>query len=247
MISHWASMFHELVLVMIMNFTSTPSIAIPTLANIAPPPIFPIVSGSSSADPASPLTEPELEYLPSDDDWEVQLVEDALALPIPPPQHHIHPKVLAHLHTLHIGPTPKIDILGPNHEPLTPTDPVPSMPSSPPQFLQVDPQDSAPPFEQIVNTLVQCDVDTQVVHIAREEEEEVRTPSPTGPQPNIHPGPGWRINFEEAAIYYMFQIPSDNSRHKIAPFVMINWNTTSPELLGTRGHSCPVHAKHLHA
>lgn len=125
--------------------------------------------------------------------------------------------------------------LGPNHEPMTPTHPVPSMPLSPPPFLQVNPQDPAPPFEQIVNMLVQCDMDEQIKRVAREEEEEAWTPSPTGPQPNVHPGPGWQVNFEETTIHYVFQIPSDDGRHEIAPYVMINWNTTSPELLGTHG------------
>ena len=233
MISHWATMFHEPISSMITNFSSTPSITIPALTNITSPPIFPVTLGSSTVDPVLP-DELGLEYPPSDDDWEVQLVEDVLALPVPPPQHHIHPEVLTHLHTLHVTvPTPPMHDLGPNHKPITSTDPVPSMPSSPPQFLQADPLDATPPFEQIINALVQRDIDAQVAHITQEEEDKARTPSPTGPQPGVHPGPGWRVNFEEAAIHYVFQIPSADSGYEIAPFVMIDWNTTSPELLGT--------------
>ena len=252
MISHWANMFEEPVSTMLVNFRATPSIAIPALANIAPPPIFPLASGSGSTlvDPIpSSSEEPALEYPPSDDDWEVQSVDDSSALPVPPPTHHIHPEVLDHLHTLHVAtPAPPTHSLGPNREPMTPTDPVPSMPSSPPQFLQLDPLDATPPFAHIVNALIQRDVDAQVARIAREEEEESRMPSPTGPQPGVHPGPGWRINFEEAAIHYVFMIPTDPpQRYEIAPFIMIDWSSTSPELLGTRGRGCPVHAKHLHA
>jgi len=69
-----------------------------------------------------------------------------------------------------------------------------------------------------------------------------------GPQPRVYPGPGWHANFEEVAIHHVFQIPSeDPRRYEIAPYVMIDWDSMSPELLGTRGCGCPVHAKHLHA
>jgi len=215
-------MFHKPISNMITSFSATPSIAIPAVHNLPPPPI-----------PAE--AEPELEYPPLEmDKWEVESLDETPALPIPPPQHHIHLEVLAHLHTLHVIPdAPPLHTLGPNREPITPMDPVPSMPSSPPQFIQVDTQEEAPPFEQIVNALVQRDVAAQAAQIAREEENEAQTPSPTGPQPNVHPGPGWRANFKDSTIRYIFQIPSDNGRHEITPFVMIDWATTSPELLGT--------------
>ena len=59
MISHWAMMFEELVSTMITNFLVTPSIAIPALANIAPPPtvsflwplIYPLLTPSSPMNP----------------------------------------------------------------------------------------------------------------------------------------------------------------------------------------------------
>jgi len=186
MIAHWATLFHELVSTMLINFSATPSIAIPAIRNLDPPPIFPTASGSGLA-----THEPDLEYPPEDNDWEVQsLDDDSPALPIPPPN-HIHPEVLAHLHTLHVAtPAPPTYNLGPNRKPITPTDPVPSMPSSPPQFLQVDPLDAAPSFDDVVNALVQCDVDAQVARIEHEEEDKAHTPSPTGPQPGVHPGPG---------------------------------------------------------
>jgi len=121
------------------------------------------------------------------------------------------------------------------------------MPSSPPQFFQADPLDAAPPFESIVNALIQRDIDAQIVQVAREEDEERRTPTPTGPQPGVHPRPGWARNCEDAGINFIFIILTDPpQRHEIAPFVTIDWNTTSPELLGTRGKGCPVHSKHLH-
>jgi len=107
---------------------------------------------------------------------------------------------------------------------------------------------TAPSFADVVNVLIQHNVDTQIMRVEREEEEEACTPSPTGLQPGVHPGPGWHANFEEAAIHHVFQIPSDDPRrYEITPFVMIDWNSTSPELLGTWGQGCPVHAQHLHA
>jgi len=221
MISHWATMFEEPVSTMLVNFRATPSIAIPALVNVPAPPVFPLASGSGSwsalADPLpSSSAEPELEYPIEDDDWEVQSVESTPALPVLPPHHHIHAAVLEHLHTLHVdtttppvGNAPPIGDLGANREPITPTDPVPAMPSSPPPFLQADPLDAAPPFEQIVNALVQRDVDAQIERIVREEAEEGRTPTPTGPQPGTHPGPGWARNCEDHGVNYVFLIPTD--------------------------------------
>ena len=228
MISHWAAMFQEPVSTMLINFSSMPSIAIPAIRNL-PMPTLP------AAD------EPEHNYPPLDmDDWEIESIDETPVIPVPLPQHHIHPEVLDHLHTLQVALfAPPTHTLGPNREPITPTDPIPSMPSSPPQFLQVDPQDLMPPFKQIVNALVQRDVVMQAAWIAREDEEERQTPSPTGPQPNVHPGLGWKVNFEDEGVRYVFQIPLDDSQHEIAPFVMINWDSSSPELLGTQGRGCP--------
>jgi len=211
MIAHWATLFHEPVSTMLVNFRSTPSIAIPAIRNLDPPPIFPTASGSGTG-----AKEPKLEYPAEDDDWEVQSVDDTPALPVPPPQGGIHPEVLAHLHSLHVDTmpaplthAPPIHDLGSNREPITPTDPVPSMPSSPPQFLQADPLEAAPPFEQIISALVQRDVDVQVARIACKEAEEGQTPTPDSPQPGVHPGPGWGVNFTDAAINYVFMIPAD--------------------------------------
>jgi len=152
MIAHWATLFYEPVSTMLTNFSATPSIAIPTVHNLDPPPIFPTTSSSGLA-----AAKPELEYPAEDDDWEVQSVDSTPALPIPLPQDGIHPDVLTHLHTLHVDiamPAPATYTLGPNHEPIIPMDPVPAMPTSPPLFLQVNPLDAAPSFTDIVNTLI---------------------------------------------------------------------------------------------
>ena len=145
-----------------------------------------------------------------------------------------------------------VDLPGPNREPITPTDPVPSMPSSPPPFLQDGPMDAAPQYtppqpDEVMNALIRHDIEAAVSTLEREDEDRQRTPSPTGPQPNVHPGPGWFTNFEDPGYRYVFNIPNAEGRREIAVFVQIDWNPTNPELLGTLGRSCPVYARSLHA
>jgi hypothetical protein len=56
---------------------------------------------------------------------------------------------------------------------------------------------------------------------------------------------GWKVNFEDPGIHYMFNIPSDKGQRELATFIQIDWNTTNPELLGTLGQSCPIYARSL--
>src|SRR5712691_4748186 len=218
MIGHWSNMFTTPVSEVLTAFASTPSIAFPALLNLPPP----------SIPEATPVVH-ENDQL--DDDWEIESQTFTPPLPIPPPLHQF-----------------PIDVIGPNREPMTPTDPVPSFPSSPrPPSLTPLPATPPPLFDLVVNTLVQFDTEAAIEATTREEEDRQRTPSPTGPQPNVHPGPGWRTNFEDPGVRYAFQIPTTDGRREVAPFIQIDWNTTSPELLGTLGHSCPVYSRSLHA
>src|SRR5712691_10751073 len=218
MIGHWSNLHAAPVLEVLSAFASTPSIAIPFLLNVPPPPI--------AVDEPIALTTEAL-----DDDWEIESQTFTPPLPIPPPLHQF-----------------PIDVIGPNREPMTPTDPVPSFPSSPrPPSLTPLPATPPPLFDLVVNTLVQFDTEAAIEAATREEEDRQRTPSPTGPQPNVHPGPGWRTNFEDPGVRYAFQIPSSDGRREIAPFIQIDWDTSSPELLGTLGRSCPVYSRPLHA
>jgi len=123
MIAHWATLFHKPVSTMLTNFSNTPSIAIPTVRNLDPPPIFPTASGSGLA-----VEEPELAYPAEDDNWEVQSIDETPMLPVPLPHVNMAP-----------ASAPPIHNLRPNRKPITPTDPVPSMPASLLQFLQVNP------------------------------------------------------------------------------------------------------------
>jgi len=75
---------------------------------------------------------------------------------------------------------------------------------------------------------------------------EGRTPSPNGPQPGVHPGPGWKDNFDAIGTHHFFVIP-DGEEDIIAPFISYDLHATFPELLATNGHGCMVHSHPLHA
>jgi len=75
---------------------------------------------------------------------------------------------------------------------------------------------------------------------------EGRTPSPTGPQLGVLPGPGWKDNFDTVGTRHFFVIP-DGDKDIIAPFISYDLHTTFPELLATNGRGCTVHSCPLHA
>jgi len=75
---------------------------------------------------------------------------------------------------------------------------------------------------------------------------EEHTPSPTGPQPGVFPGPGWKNNFDAVGTRHFFVIP-DGDEDVIAPFISYNLHTTFPELLATNGRGCTVHSCPLYA
>ena len=81
---------------------------------------------------------------------------------------------------------------------------------------------------------------------AMDADAEGHTPSPTGPQPGVHPGPGWKDNFDAIGTRHFFVIP-DGDEDVIAPFISYNLHTTFPELLATNGCGCTVHSCPLHA
>ena len=80
---------------------------------------------------------------------------------------------------------------------------------------------------------------------AMDADAEKRTPSPTGPQPGVFPGPGWKDNFDATGTCHFFVIP-DGEEDVIAPFISYNLHATFPELLATNGHNCTVHSCPLH-
>jgi len=81
---------------------------------------------------------------------------------------------------------------------------------------------------------------------AMDADTEGHTPSPTGPQPGVHPGSGWKDNFNAVGTRHFFVIP-DGDEDVIAPFISYDLHTTFPELLATNGCGCTVHSCPLHA
>jgi len=78
------------------------------------------------------------------------------------------------------------------------------------------------------------------------ENKENQTPSPTDPQPNTHPGPGWQDNFNTHGTCHLFVIPLGD-KDIIAPFIRYDLHNPFPELLATNGHYCTIHSCPLHA
>src|SRR5712691_319090 len=125
-IAHWSDLHQAPVSETLSAFASTPSIALPFLLNVPPPPIT-----------INELRTAQIEEV-LDDDWEIESLCNTPPLPIPPPLPHF-----------------PVDVIGPNREPMTPTDPVPSFPSSPrPPSLTPLPTTPPPLFDLAVNALV---------------------------------------------------------------------------------------------
>ena len=80
---------------------------------------------------------------------------------------------------------------------------------------------------------------------AMDADAEGHTPSPTGPQPSVFPGPGWKDNFDAVGTHHFFVIP-DGDEDVIAPFISYDLDTTFPELLTTNGRGCTIHSCPLH-
>ena len=81
-----------------------------------------------------------------------------------------------------------------------------------------------------------------------EDREEVRTPTPNGPMPGVHPGVGWRRNMnDETGIPLFLEYLIDDDLEIIAPYFQFDMESDSPELLLTRGHHCSVHSCTLRA
>ena len=81
--------------------------------------------------------------------------------------------------------------------------------------------------------------------VAAQTEANRQTLSPTGPQPGIHPGPGWEHNQTTKGIRYMFLIPDEGEGQEVAPFIQVNGGTDYPELMVTQGRGCNIHTRAL--
>ena len=115
-----------------------------------------------------------------------------------------------------------------------------------PTFIEDIPSCSPFPITPMAMVLYQQTEANTLEAKARDTDAEKCTPSPTGPQPGVHPGPGWQDNFNATGMHHFFVIP-DGEEDIIAPFISYDLCTTFPELLATNGQGCTVHSCPLHA
>ncbi len=115
-------------------------------------------------------------------------------------------------------PSPRIQGLG------TPCISIPTYSPPPPGYR---PHSPTPSIEDITELM------TAEVLVAAQTEANRQMPSPTGPQPGIHPGPRWECNQTTGGIQYMFLIPNEGEGQEVTPFIQINSDTNYPELMAT--------------
>ena len=78
--------------------------------------------------------------------------------------------------------------------------------------------------------------------------EEMHTPAPNSPLPEVHLSVGWHCNINKETgnpIFTKYLI--DNNLKIIAPYFQFDMDSDSPKLLLTRGHHCSVHSCTLRA
>jgi len=115
-----------------------------------------------------------------------------------------------------------------------------------PAFIKDVPSCSPSPISPMAMVLYQQAETNKLEAKAMNADAEKRTSSPTGPQPSIHPGPGWQDNVNSTGTHHFFVIP-DGKEDIIAPFISYDLHATFPKLLAMNGRSCTVHSRPLHA
>jgi len=115
-----------------------------------------------------------------------------------------------------------------------------------PAFIEDVPSCSSSPILPMAVVLYQQTEANTLAAKAMDADIEGRTPSPTGPQPGVHPSPGWKDNFNAVGTRHFFVIP-DGDEDVIAPFISYDLHTTFPKLLTTNGCGCAIHSCPLHA
>jgi len=113
-------------------------------------------------------------------------------------------------------------------------------------FIEDIPSRSPSPISPMAMVLYQQAETNALETKAMDTDIEGQTPSPNGPQPGVHPGPGWKDNFDAIGTRHFFVIP-DGEEDVIAPFISYDLHATFPELLATNGCGCTVYSCPLHA
>jgi len=147
-----------------------------------------------------------------------------------------------------VGPYPGSELAEYN-DPDFPSEPpsprVPLADITPIRQVSHSPEDTTD-YEELAMVLYQqvSEQDAKIKQL--EEDKENLAPSPTDPQPDTHPGPGWQDNFDATGTRHLFVIPRGDE-DVIAPFVRYNLRNPFPELLATNGRNCAIHSCPLHA
>jgi len=104
------------------------------------------------------------------------------------------------------------------------------------------PLDNTTDYEELAMVLYQqvSDQDARIKEL-QEADKENQAPSPTDPQPSMHPGPGWQDNFDTTGTCHFFVIPLGD-KDVIAPFIRYDLHSPFPELLATNGRNCAIHS-----
>jgi len=110
-----------------------------------------------------------------------------------------------------------------------------------PAFIEDIPSHPPSPIFPMAMVLYQQAETNALEANAMNKEAEKRTSSPTGPQPGVLPGPGWKDNFNTVGTRHFFVIP-DGEEDVIALFISYDLHTTFPELLATIGRGCTIHS-----
>jgi len=146
-------------------------------------------------------------------------------LPVPPP--HFHNSILV---------TPPVTSAA-NSTYISPVIPA---------FIKEVPSRSPSPISPMAMVLYQqAETDIQKAK-AMDADAKGHTPSPNGPQPEVHPSPGWQDNFNATSTCHFFVIP-DGEEDIITPFISYDLRTTFPKLLAMNSRGCTVHSHPLHA
>jgi hypothetical protein len=82
---------------------------------------------------------------------------------------------------------------------LPPVPPSPSYhvitpPGNTPDLLPTTPEEPISPFDEAVETLISHNIAMALEEAEREQHEMLQTPTPDGPQPDVHPGVEWIPN-----------------------------------------------------
>jgi hypothetical protein len=122
----------------------------------------------------------------------------SIRIPSPPPlmlcpHIDVSEETMQHLRRVLTSPAPSY------HSDLPPVPPSPSyhiatLLGNTPDLPPTTPEEPISPFDEAIETLISHDIAMALEEAEREQQEMLRTPTPDGPQPDVHLGIGWIPN-----------------------------------------------------